>query len=508
LNQEMPIRRPSRQELLLLAYEHHFTLTDQELEAILTIIDESLNSYDIIDQWKEPKLPVNYPRDPGYMPSIEENTLGGWAWCCSIKGAEKGRLSGKRIAVKDNIAVAGIPLLNGSAVMKGFIADVDATIITRILDAGGEIAGKAMCGNMCFDGLSHASYPRPVMNPFNPAYMTSGSSSGSAALVGSGAVDIALGCDQGGSIRGPASWCGVIGLKPTYGLVPYTGILSLEPTLDHVGPITTTVKDMALILEVIAGRDQYDPRTNIAPKEVPLYSSTLVPNVRGKRIALIKEGFEWPASEPEVEESVRMALEKYVKLGAHVKEVSLPWHKDASHVFGAVVNEGSWGNMVHGEGVGNGFLGYYDTHVAEFFALARRLRGDDFPINIKLVTLLASYMANRYHRRYYNKAQNLRYTLRAAYDSLLREYDFLAMPTTPQRARIYEPDLIEPTADNIRASMNMIGNLCPFNLTHHPALSIPCGISNGRPVGLQLIAKHWEESDLLCVAYAFEQQTS
>lgn len=503
----MPVRRPSREELQEAARAFHFELTEQELDSFLTLADGSLASYDRIDQLPEPKLPVRYPRQPGQRPTAEENPLGGWAWRCSVRGAEEGPLSGTRVAVKDTIAVAGIPLSNGTAIMEGFVSDVDATVVTRILDAGGEIAGKAMCENMCFSGASHTSHPWPVLNPYDPAYMASGSSSGSAALVGSGAVDMALGCDQGGSIREPAAWCGVLGLKPTWGLVPYTGILSLEPTLDHVGPMTATVEDMALLLDVIAGPDPLDPRTLVAPSERPSYREALEPAVRGQRIALIREGFEWPASEPEVEETVRAALGELTRLGAEVTEISFPWHQDASHLFTAVAFEGAWSHMIRDEGAGHGRLGYYDTHALDFFGRARRARAHDFPTNVKLVTVVGAYMAERYQGRYYAKAQNLRRTLRAAYDELFQEYDLLAMPTTPQRARPYDLGLLEPTVENIAASLDMINNTCPFDLTHHPALSIPCGLSEGRPVGLQLVAPHWQEARLLQAAYAFEQET-
>src|SRR5207249_366697 len=160
----------------------------------------------------EPKLPVRYPRLPGYRPPKEENPLGAWAWKCSAKGADQGPLAANHIAVKATAAAAGVPQMNGSALMEGFIPDIDATLVTRILDAGGEIVGKAMCENMCFSGGSHTSYPWPVRNPHTREYMASGSSSGSAALVANGDCEMAIGADQGGSIREPASWCGGYGL--------------------------------------------------------------------------------------------------------------------------------------------------------------------------------------------------------------------------------------------------------------------------------------------------------
>jgi amidase len=163
--------------------------------------------------------------------------------------------------------------------------------------------------------------------------------------------------------------------------------------------------------------------------------------------------------------------------------------------------------MIRDEGAGHGWLGFYDTNAIEFFGRSRRVRANDFPTNVKMVAVLAAYMAERYHGRYYAKAQNLRRTLRAAYDALFEDFDYLAMPTTPQRARLYDPALLEPTVENISASLDMINNTCPFDLTHHPAISIPCGLSDGRPVGLQLVARHWHEAELLRAALAFEQHS-
>jgi amidase len=501
----VPVRRPSAEDLDAAARAHYFALNDQERLTFLEVMDGTLQSYDRLDQLAEPKLPVRYPRLPGYRPPAEENPLGGWAWKCSVKGAESGPLAGKRIVVKDTVAVAGVPLSNGSALMEGFIPDIDATLVTRILDAGGEIVGKAMCENMCFSGGSHTSYPWPVKNPCNSEYMASGSSSGSAALLGSGECDMALGADQGGSIREPASWCGVYGMKPTYGLVPYTGVLSLEPTLDHVGPMARTVDELAVLLEVIAGSDELDPRQYGTLKQAPAFSRELQSSVRGLRIGVVSEGFDWPQSESEVGELVRAAAARLGELGADVRELSVPMHKDGIHIFNGVVIEGAWSNMIRDEGIGHGSNGYYDTHAVEFFGRSRRARAHDFPTNVKLVSLLGHYLADRYHSRYYAKAQNLRRTLRGAYDAALADVDLLLMPSTPQRAARYDPSLLEPTPENVGASLNMIHNTCPFDLTGHPALSVPCGFVGDLPVGMMLIGRHLEDATLLRAAYAYEQ---
>jgi amidase len=501
----MPIRRPSAEDLDAGARAHYFDLTDQERESFLQIIDGTLSAYDRLDQLPEPKLPVRYPRLPGRRPNPDENPFGGWAWMCNVKGAADGPLAGKRIALKDTVAVAGVPLSNGSALMEGFIPDVDATLVTRILDAGGEIVGKAMCENMCFSGGSHTSHPWPVKNPHNPEFMASGSSSGSAALLASGACDMAIGADQGGSIREPASWCGVLGLKPTYGLVPYTGVLSLEPTLDHVGPMARTVSDLALLLEAIAGRDELDPRQPATLSRKLSFSRELEANVSGLRIGIVSEGFDWPQSEESVNALVRTAAQRLAELGASVKEIGVPMHKDGINIFDGVVIEGAWSTMIRGEGISHGSDGYYDTHAVEFFGRSRRARAHDFPTNVKLVTLLAHYLAERYHSRYYAKAQNLRRALRDAYDQALAEVDLLLLPTTPQRATRYEPELLIPTVDNIAGSLSMIHNTCPFDLTGHPALSVPCGFADGLPAGMMLVGRHFEDATLLRAAYAYEQ---
>src|SRR6201997_4466193 len=206
--------KPPLPELERIARSYNLNLSRDDLESFRKLMDGVLASYRRLDQFAEPTLPVKYRRDAGYRPAASENRLNAWYWRCSIKGAPSGPLAGKKIAIKDNVCVAGIPMMNGSNVLEGYVPDVDATIVTRILDAGGEITGKAVCEHLCFSGGSHTSDPMPVHNPHKRGYSAGGSSSGSAALVGAGEVDMAIGGDQGGSIRIPACWCGIVGLKP------------------------------------------------------------------------------------------------------------------------------------------------------------------------------------------------------------------------------------------------------------------------------------------------------
>ncbi len=213
-------------------------------------------------------LRVKYPRTPGYRPGPEENKYNAWYYKSSVKGAREGKLKGKTVVLKDNIMLAGVPMMNGAASLEGYVPDFDATVVTRILDAGGEIVGKAHCECFCLSGGSHTNATGAVHNPRKMGYSAGGSSSGSAALVAAGEVDMAFGGDQGGSIRMPSSFCGVYGLKPTWALVPYTGIMPIEIFIDHTGPMTSSVADNAPLLEVIAGEDGYDPRIK-APRVHP-----------------------------------------------------------------------------------------------------------------------------------------------------------------------------------------------------------------------------------------------
>src|SRR5438093_4994444 len=295
--------KPTIAQLRQIAQTYGMHLTDADLESFTGLMSAVLESYRRINQLTEPALTVRYPRSGGYRPTAEENPLNAWYQQCFIKGASSGILAGKRIAIKDNVCVAGVPMMNGSSVLEGYVPEFDATIVTRILDAGGEIVGKAVCEHLCFSGGSHTSDTGPVYNPHDHTRSAGGSSSGSAALVVAGECDMAIGGDQGGSIRIPSCWCGAYGLKPTYGLVPYTGIFPVELTLDHTGPIASTTADGALLLEVIDGEDGLDPRQKDV--KVEDYTRALSNDVEGVRIGILTEGFGWSGlSEQDVDEMV------------------------------------------------------------------------------------------------------------------------------------------------------------------------------------------------------------
>ena len=354
----MSLKRPSLDQLADVADRYALHLTEDDLESFQGLMDGMLASYARLDQLTVPSLPVSYPRTPGYRPQPQDNPLGAWYWRTEVKGAASGPLTGRTVALKDNICLAGVPMMNGSSVLEGYVPDIDATVVSRILDAGGTITGKAVCEHLCASGGSHSSDTGPVHNPYDPSRTTGGSSSGSGALVAAGQVDMALGGDQGGSIRIPSAWCGICGLKPTHGLVPYTGIFPIDITIDHTGPMARSVADVALLLEVIAGPDGLDPRQQ-AGLPGQAYQQALSGEIRGLRVGLVQEGFGWDGlSEPDVEDCVTESAQALAGLGAEVSSVSIPWHRDGRHILNAILMEGATALVAQGNSMGTNWKGY------------------------------------------------------------------------------------------------------------------------------------------------------
>jgi amidase len=285
----MAVKLPTPEQLRDIAAAIGLQLTNDDIHSFIGLLRPSIDSYNIVDAMPDELPHVKYPRTPGYRPHADENKYNAWYYKTSVKGAARGKLKGKTIALKDNIMLAGVPMMNGASTLEGFVPEVDATIVTRILDAGGEIVGKAHCEFFCLSGGSHTNATGAVHNPRKMGYSAGGSSSGSAALVAAGEVDMAIGGDQGGSIRIPAAFCGIYGMKPTHGLVPYTGIMPIEIFVDHTGPMTGNVRDNALLLEVIAGPDGYDPRQYAVKTHA--YTKALEGGVQGLSIAVVQEGF-------------------------------------------------------------------------------------------------------------------------------------------------------------------------------------------------------------------------
>jgi amidase len=482
----MAVRLPTLEQIGHLGSDFGLVLSADEIAAFQQAFKGPLASYGRLEELVPPALAPVAPRSPGYRPSASENPYGAWYWKTNIKTGSEGLLSGKKVAIKDNICVAGVPMMNGSALLEGYVPELDATVVTRILEAGGTIAGKAACEDLCFSGASHSA---------------GGSSGGSAALVAAGEVPMALGGDQGGSIRTPSSWCGVYGLKPTWGLVPTTGSMPISYSVDHCGPMCASVEDVARLLTVIAGHDGWDTRTIAArPGD---YMAALGKPAKGLRVGILREGFGHPESDPAVNDKVRQAIEALGKAGVESEPISIPWHLDGPHVWSGIILEGAAEMMLKGYGVGNNIQGYYPLSLQEAFARGMGTRINDVSPTVKLVLMLGEYMHRNYHGRYHSKAQNLRVLLRRAYDEALEKFDVLAMPTIPFTATPIPP-ADAPLGLAIDTALNMQANTCSFDVSGHPAFTVPCGRVNGLPVGLMLVGRHFEETTLIRLASAIE----
>lgn len=311
---------------------------------------------------------------------------------------------------------------------------------------------------------------------------------------------MALGGDQGGSIRMPSSYCGIYGMKPTHGLVPYTGIMPIELTLDHTGPMTATVEDNALLLEVLAGPDGLDPR-QYGGESQP-YREALGRGAGRLRIAVVEEGFGHPQSLEASDALVREAAERFKGLGASVETVSIPMHQLGPAIWLPVAAEGATVQMMLGNGFGFNWQGLYVTSMIDFHS-QWRTRADELSDTLKNTMLLGHYMVKHHRGHYYGKAQNLVRRLRAAYDSVLATYDLLLMPTLPMTATKLPQDNA-PISEILQRAFEMLPNTAPFDCTHHPAMSLPCGRVDGLPVGLMLVGRHYGESTIYQAAAAFE----
>jgi amidase len=494
------VKAPTLDQFRDVAADLGMSFTEEDLATHLAALGPAVAAYNLVDRMTDELPVVKYPRTPGYRPTGEENARGAWYVKSTIKGADSGKLAGKKVVMKDNICVAGVPMMNGAATLEGYVPDVDATVVTRVLDAGGTIVGKSVCEYFCFSGGSHTSSSGPVHNPHKMGYSAGGSSSGSAVLVALGEVDMALGGDQGGSIRMPSAYSGTYGMKPTHGLVPYTGIMPIELTIDHTGPMTATVEDNALLLEVLAGPDGLDPRQYGGTAQE--YRAALGRGAAGMRIAVIKEGFGLPQSEEKVDALVRAGAEKFKSMGATVDEVSLPMHLMGPVIWTPVAFEGATMQMMLGNGFGFNWQGLYVTSMLDAHS-AWRERADELSDTLKSTMLMGHYMVKHYRGHYYAKAQNLVRRLRAAYDAVLAKYDVLLMPTVPMTATKL-PDENAPIPEILARAFEMLPNTSPFDCTHHPAMSVPCGMAGGLPVGMQLVGKMYDESTIYRAAAAFE----
>lgn len=496
----MTVKRPSLAQMRDMAARFGMSLTDAELAEYSQIMEPYIQAYDRLDATPDNLPEVRYPRAPGHFPDYSENPLNAWYVKTEVRGAPDGPLRGKRIALKDTICLAGVAMMNGSSIMEGYTPEIDATIVTRMLDAGATIVGKSHCENFCLSGGSHTNAKGPVHNPWKRGYSAGGSSSGSAALVASGEVDMAIAGDQGGSIRIPSSNCGVYGMKPTHGLVPYTGVMPIEQTIDHVGPVTNNVADNARFLEVLAGEDGLDPRQY--KPTVYRYTEALGRGAHGMRIGILKEGFNRPESEADVDQKVMAAADRFRELGARVEEVSIPEHFLAADAWTAITLEGLQDGMMWGNSSGTNYKGLFLPSMVDHMAQWRS-RADELSHSLKLCMFIGEFYQTQYRGRFYGKGQNLMRKCNERYMAALQQYDLLLLPTVPMKAQEMPPADCSISL-YVQKAFEMVGNTTPFN-GGLPAMSVPCGLSEGLPVGMMLVGPSYGELKIYQAAHAFEQ---
>ena len=467
----------------------------------------------LVDQFMQERTAITPPpmlfpnRGPGYRPLLDEDPYRAWLWKCAIGGSDSGLLAGKRVSFKDHISVARIPQVYTSQAMEGFIPDVDATVVTRVLAAGGRVVGKHMMNGFVGD------YAPPI-NAHNPEHTTGGSSSGSGAPLVAGEVDISFGGDHGGSVRIPASYGGLVGLKPTFGLVSHFGAgfgagFGAEMTVDHIGPMARRVEDVAAALQAVAGYDVLDPRQRReVPESIDVLSS-LGDSLKGLKIGLLREGFAEPI-QPEVVEANMEAARVFEQLGAEVVWISVPEHAQMDGVYQTIALEG--GQALFDAGFyGTGYVGYYPQSTITAVGRLWHDRTDLLPARAKLNLIAAEFIRKTYHGGAYAKAQNTRAGMIAAFDHALSSVDIIAMPTTLTVAPEVLPKATDPR-EAIEDSLSrnwivthMAYNTKPTNYTGHPAIAVPCGKIGGLPTSIQLVGRFFEDGLLLRAAYAYQQ---
>jgi amidase len=513
----MPLQRLESGEVVELAGGLGIHLTPTEARIFTNRLQEQIEDMEELLELRveEHRPPLRHlERDPGYRPGEAEDPFNHFIRKCRVKGADGGLLAGRTIGLKDHIAVAGVPMTLGSHFLDGYTPDFDATVVTRLLDAGATIVGKMNMEDFSFGGPGVAGvgdFGRPL-NPHHADHVTGGSSSGCGGAVAAGDVDIALGGDQGGSIRIPAAWCGCVGLKATHGLLPHSGVFGLEASVDYVGPMTRTVDDLAAVLKCLAGPDGYDPRQAHVPEKLPDYVGELGQPIEGLKVGVLAEGFGAPGAEADVEDAVREALDVIAGAGARLEDVSAPMHRRAMLAMMPLFLEGA--RSGHDTNFAGAFgTSFYPASFMAAYGRAKRSHSHELPLNLKAILLAGTYAHERINGRLYAKSYSLRPTFAAQYQKLFDNVDLLAMPTCPIKARRYQTpsdyaDAIDRTlfGGELGEDIAILGaNTSAFNYTGFPALSIPCGKSGGLPIGLQLVAPHFREDLLVRVAHAFQR---
>ncbi|NJD54424.1 MAG: Asp-tRNA(Asn)/Glu-tRNA(Gln) amidotransferase subunit GatA [Candidatus Methanoperedens sp.] len=406
-----------------------------------------------------------------------------------------GPLAGIPVAIKDNISTKGIATTCASKILTGYIPPYDAHVIEKLKEAGAIIIGKANMDEFAMGSSTETSFYGPTLNPWDTTRVPGGSSGGSAAAVAGGEAPLSLGSDTGGSVRCPASFCGVVGLKPTYGVISRYGLISYANSLEQIGPFATSVRDVATLFDVIAG---HDPRDSTSVDRETNYSSALVNDVKGLKIGVPEEYF-GEGTDKNVEKSVRDAINTLEGLGATSVEVKMPHTKYALSAYYIIAMSEASSNLARFDGMRYGLR----TEDSDWHTTFSQVRAAGFGDEVKRRILLGTYaLSAGYHDKYYLKALKIRTLIKQDFERAFRDTDVLIAPTMPYPAF----KLGEKIDDPISLYLADVDTV-PINLAGVPSISLPCGFSGHLPIGMQVIGKHFDEAAILRTAYTFEENT-
>lgn len=405
--------------------------------------------------------------------------------------------AGIPIGIKDNICTKGIKTTCSSKMLENFVSPYDATVITKIKEKNMPILGKLNMDEFAMGSSTENSAIKITRNPWNLNKVPGGSSGGSAAAVAANLVPWALGSDTGGSIREPASFCGIVGLKPTYGLVSRSGLVAFASSLDQIGPMTKDVEDAALLLNIIAGHDENDS-TSVKKEKID-YTKNLKNSIQGMKIGVPKEFF-GEGINPEVKKSLENSIEEYKKLGAIVEECSLDVSESSLAAYYIIACAEASSNLGRFDGIRYGYRAKDYKDLKELFVKSRT---EGFGKEVKRRIILGTYvLSSGYYDAFYKKAQKVRTYVKNKFDECFKKYDVLLTPVAPTTAF----DIGSKTNNPLEM---YLADICTvsINIASVPAISIPCGVdSNNMPIGMQLIGNRFQEEKILNAAYAIEQQ--
>jgi amidase len=488
------VRRPTPEQVTALGAAEYLSMTPAEAEQYAAVLDQTLVSVDRVDELHAPMPPLTFTdRDPGGPVSDAEDPFHAFIRRCHVKGAAEGPLAGLTVGVKDNLAVAGVPITNSSRTLS-YTPTTDAVVVSRLLAAGADIVGKTNLDDFSTSGTGESSWYGPARNAVDPTRSAGGSSSGSGSAVRSGAVDLAIGVDEGGSARIPASFNGVVSIKPTLGLVPSHGLTYMDHTLDSVCPIARTVELTARMLDVMSGHSDRDPQWMRGRPGPTSAQSVLGAGVSGLRIGVVTEASDPALCEPGVLAAFESSCAALRDAGATVSPVSIPLWSDAWAIETTLMVHLAW-LTTQSDGAGYAHLGEVDVERTHAFGMVRRLEADSFPPFFKIWLLAGRYLHDSYFSTYYAKAANLRRALTAQIDDVFSTFDLLVTPTTPQVA----PVLLDRPAEDaelLSRGTTMVANTCVLNMSGHPALAVPSGVDaqTSMPTSIQIIAPYWADA--------------